>query len=152
MKAYRGRRGTAPLILSLDSRKRVVNSTFRGLYLGERTPVRHKHPVLLHLKTIITLYHKYNFWLCPYAVLSDTYVCLLSVRKCVNIRPTHTVESFVKIIYEIQLGFKFQFTVAILHRNLDTENAYSVCNFILQILMVLKFSDRPNKTAVYFAR
>jgi hypothetical protein len=39
MKAYRGRRVIAPLILSLDSRPRgVVNFTFRPLYLGERTP------------------------------------------------------------------------------------------------------------------
>jgi len=40
MKAYSGRIGTAPLILSLDSRRRRVdNLTLRALYLRERNAV-----------------------------------------------------------------------------------------------------------------
>jgi len=48
MKEYRGKRDTAPHILGLNSRKRrMVNFTLRPFHLGERTPVRQTHLVLL---------------------------------------------------------------------------------------------------------
>jgi hypothetical protein len=62
MKAYRGRRGRAPLFRIVDNRRRqVVNCTIGPFHLGERTPISHTLLVLFGLMTITIFRNKYKF-------------------------------------------------------------------------------------------
>ena len=62
MKAYLGRRGTAPLILSLDSRrKRVVNCRLELFHFGEINPLSPTNFILLGLMTLTIFHNKYKF-------------------------------------------------------------------------------------------
>ena len=63
MKAYRGRRGRVPLILSLDSRRRrMVNYMLDPFHLGERTPLSQTNFIFLGLMTLTIFHNKYKFW------------------------------------------------------------------------------------------